>query len=103
MSQTLLISLAATVPLAALSCVAAVAVERSGAGLRLRLNAWRAAFLLPLLVVPAMLTVAAFEVRSPLALAPLVSAHPRAELAPPSDTSPAQVASLAGPSLEAAP
>ena len=69
MSQTLLIALALTLPFSALAGLAALAVERTGPSLALRLITWRAAFLLPMLIVPVMLATAALGVRSPLALA----------------------------------
>jgi beta-lactamase regulating signal transducer with metallopeptidase domain len=69
MSQTLLIALAVSLPLAALAWLAALMVEASGAGLTLRLRAWTAAFLLPLAIAPAMLAIQALDIQSPLAWA----------------------------------
>ncbi len=67
MSATLLIALAAGIPLAGLCWVAAAVVERLGAGVRLRLAAWTAALALPIALVPVALTVEVMEIRSPLA------------------------------------
>ncbi len=67
MSQTLLIALAVSIPLALLAWLAASAVEAMGAGLALRLRVWTAAFILPMAVAPAMLAIQALNIRSPLA------------------------------------
>ena len=67
MSQILLIALAAGVPLAALTLLAAWVVEAMGADVRLRLCAWTAALLLPAVPAPAMLAIHALNIPSPFA------------------------------------
>ena len=92
MSQTLLIALAASIPVALLAWAAAWAVEAMGAGLRLRLCAWSVALLLPAAPIPAMLAIHALGVPSPFAAI---------ELAPPADSEP--VVALIQPEVVPAP
>ena len=88
MSQVLLIALAASIPLAALSLFAAWTVEAMGADVRLRLCAWTAALLLPAVPAPAMLAIHALNIPSPFAASeprtePVVMLiEPTAQLAP---------------------
>lgn len=68
MIQTLLVALAASIPLSGLAWLAAWIVEASGADLRLRLKGWTAALAAPLAMAPIMLAVQALAIRSPIAL-----------------------------------
>ena len=75
MSQLLLEALAASIPLAALAVFAALAVERMGASVKLRVCAWTLALLLPAAPVPAMLTIHALGVPSPFTALEAVVDH----------------------------